>query len=223
MSIGESVKRIDAPGKVTGETLYPGDRPKAGTLSAKVVFSDQPHARMKSMDLSAAEAVPGVVQIFTAADVPVNEYGLTMSDQPVMVGVNDTKRSAVPGDVSRWEADHIALIVAESAEAADQAAQSISVEWEQLEIVDDLDRAMQNDAPLIHPETGSNTYLHYKIRKGTVDDAWAEADVVVEGTYTFPHQEHAYLQPEAATSYIDGDGRVTVEIAGQNRPAVRGP
>ena len=88
-------------------------------------------------------AVPGVVAIFGAADVPVNEYGLTMFDQPVFVGLDDTGRSQVPANVSRWEADNIALVVAETAEAADSAAAAIVVEWEQLPVVGDLDAALR--------------------------------------------------------------------------------
>jgi CO/xanthine dehydrogenase Mo-binding subunit len=215
MTLGTRQPRLDAPGKVTGSAHYPADLPDDGHLHAVVVFSDQPHARMTAMDLSNAKAVPGVVEIFTAADVPVNEYGLTMSDQPVMVGVEHTARSAVPADVSRWEADHVALVVAETLDAAHIAAEAIDVTWEQLPIVGDIDAALADDAPLIHPEKGSNAYLHYKIRKGDVSTAWEEADAIVEATYTVPHQEHAYLQPEAALAYVDDQGRVTVEIAGQ--------
>ena len=167
------------------------------------------------MDLSEARSVPGVVAIFTAADVPVNEYGLTMSDQPVLVGLDDTGRSEVPADVSRWEADHIALVVAETLDAAHTAAEAIDVSWEQLPLVADIDATLTDGAPLVHPEKGSNAYLHYKIRKGDPSTAWDEAAAIVETTYTVPHQEHAYLQPEAAIAYVDEQGRVTVEIAGQ--------
>ncbi len=68
---------------------------------------------------------------------------------------------------------------------------------------------------LLHPETGSNIFCKYRIRKGDVDEAFAQADVIVEGEYRTPAQEHAYLQPEAGLSYIDEDGRITVEVAGQ--------
>ena len=215
MTLGTSQPRMDAPGKVTGEARYPADLPADGHLHAVVVFSDQPHARMTAMDLSKARSVPGLVEIFTAADVPVNEYGLTMPDQPVMIGLDDTGRSDVPADVSRWEADHIALVVAETLDAAHTAAEAIEVSWEQLPIVADIDAALSDGAPLVHPEKGSNAYLHYKIRKGDPTTAWDEAAAIVEATYTVPHQEHAYLQPEAAVSYVDERGRVTVEIAGQ--------
>ena len=84
----------------------------------RILFSGQPHARMIAMDTSKAEAVPGVVAIFTAKDVPVNEYGLIMPDQPVLVGLD----SDMPGsDVSRWEADQVAVVVAESELAAQRA------------------------------------------------------------------------------------------------------
>ena len=168
------------------------------------------------MDLAAARATPGVVGIFTAADVPRNEYGLTMFDQPVLVGLGGNGRSAVPCDVSRWEADHIAVVVAESRAAADLAAEAIVVEWEPLPIVADLDAALVGDV-LVRPDVNptSNAYVTYRLRKGDVAAAWAAADVVIEGTYEVPYQEHAYLQPEAAISYIDDEGRITVQVAGQ--------
>lgn len=215
MTLGTSHTRIDAPDKVTGAARYPADLPADGHLHGLVVFSDQPHARMVDMELSRARAVPGVVEIFTAADVPVNEYGLTMPDQPVMVGVGDTGRSDVPADVSRWEADHIALVVAETIEAAHAAAEAIDVTWEPLPVVADIDAALADGAPLVHPEKGTNAYLHYKIRKGDPGAVWDEAAAIVEATYTVPHQEHAYLQPEAAVAYVDSEGRPTVEVAGQ--------
>ena len=84
--IGQSIKRIDAPGKVTGETPYPGDINIDGQLWMKLRFSDRAHARVLAIDSSAAEALPGVFGVFTAKDVPVNEYGLVIKDQPVLCG-----------------------------------------------------------------------------------------------------------------------------------------
>ncbi len=98
-------QRIDARGKVTGETQYPGDITPDNLLHGKVLFSGQPHARMLAIDLSAAEAVPGVVAIFTAPDVPVNEYGLIMPDQPVLVGPGQRQTpqpTSVCGRAIRW-------------------------------------------------------------------------------------------------------------------------
>ena len=214
MTFTASPYRIDAPGKVTGATRYPGDIQPANLLHGKILFSGKPHARMLAMDTHAAEAVPGVVAIFTAQDVPVNEYGLTMFDQPVLVGLNDTGRSPVPAAVSRWEGDQVAVIIAETEEAAAIARELIEITWEDLPIIDDVLEAAQ-DTTLLHPEHGSNIIRHYKIRKGDMTDGWAAASVIVEGTYHLPLQEHAYLQPEAGLGYIDEAGRVTVEVAGQ--------
>ncbi len=216
MSIGKSEFRIDAPGKVTGETLYPADLKQDNYLTAKILFSNQPHARMIRMDTSQAEALPGVVAIFTAKDVPLNEYGLTMFDQPVLVGVNGNGRSQVPSDVSRWEGDQVAVIVAETETAAAQARELIQIEWEDLPLVPDIDTAIRNEI-ILHPEhpSRSNAYQHYKIRKGSMTLGWTAADIIIEGEYELPYQEHAFLQPEAALSYVDDHGRVTVEIGGQ--------
>ena len=128
MSVGDAEPRRDALGKVTGETRFPGDRPPVDALWAKVVFSNQPHARMLSFDASAAEALEGVVAVVTAADVPVNEYGLTMFDQPVLVGLGGSDRSAVDSTISRWEADKGAAVLAESSAIAHEAATRLGIQ-----------------------------------------------------------------------------------------------
>jgi len=217
MIVGQSPTRHDAAAKADGSIVYAGDAVPAGALHAKIVFSGRPHARMLSLSTTAAEAVPGVVAVLTAADVPVNEYGLTKLDQPVLVGLDDTGRAAVDSAVSRWEADQIAVVVAETPAAALAGAAAIDVEWVDLQLVTDIDQALADDAPLVHPEDGldTNAYHHLRVRKGDLDAGWAAADVVIDGTYDVPHQEHAYLQPESGTSYIDEEGRVTVEIGGQ--------
>ncbi|HUO45603.1 MAG TPA: xanthine dehydrogenase family protein molybdopterin-binding subunit [Acidimicrobiia bacterium] len=216
MRLGESIPRVDARGKTTGEAVYPSDIHQPDFLYAVVVFTNQPHARIRRLDVSAARAIPGVVEVFTSADVPVNEYGLVYFDQPVFIGVEHTGRSSVPCEVSRWEADHLALVVGESLVDARQGAAAIEAEWEELPVLADMDSALDTDI-LLHPESGkdSNAYHHLRIRKGDPEAAWTQAEVTVEGDYEFPYQEHAYLQPEAAVSYIDEEGRVTVEIAGQ--------
>ncbi|MEZ5225310.1 MAG: xanthine dehydrogenase family protein [Acidimicrobiales bacterium] len=215
--MGHVVARLDAEDKTTGAAEYPGDRWPEGVAHAVIVFTDQPHARITKLDTAAAEAADGVLLVITAADVPVNEYGLTMADQPVLIGPVTSGRSAVPADVSRWEADQLAVVVADTAAQALAAAALIETEWEELPILADLDAALADGAPMLHPENGqgSNAYYHLVVRKGDVAEAFARADVVVEGTYEFPYQEHAYLQPEAALAYVDDEGRPTVEIAGQ--------
>lgn len=207
----ESALRVDATGKVTGDSQYAGDITPENLLHGKVLFSHQPHARMVSMDTSAAEAVPGVVAILTAKDVPVNEYGLILPDQPVLIGLGSSNPH---GDVSRWEGDQVAVILAESETAAAKARSLIQIEWEPLPIVSSMEEALKDEV-IIQPWHGSNVLKKYQIRKGDMAAGWARADVTIESIYHLPYQEHAFLQPEAGVSYIDEAGRVTVEVGGQ--------
>jgi CO/xanthine dehydrogenase Mo-binding subunit len=223
-SIGKSISRVDARGKVTGETPYSGDLSMPGMLHMKVLFAGRPHARIKSIDTRKAEAAPGVAAVFTAKDVPVNEYGLQWQDQPVLCGPALTPSPLPEGegqgvrgtDVVRFVGDQVAIVVAESEAQAAAAVKLIEVEYEDLPVVTDPLEAMKPGAPRVHEEIGdSNICVHYKIRKGNVEEAFARADVIVESEYRTPVQEHAYLQPEAGLAYIDDEGRVTVVCGGQ--------
>lgn len=211
--IGQSKSRIDALGKVTGETAYSGDLSMKGMLHMKILFAGRPHARIKRILVDRAQAAPGVVAIFTAKDVPVNEYGLQWKDQPVLCGPGSSKPGA---DIVRFVGDQVAVVVAQTEAQAEAARKLIEVEYEDLPVVTDPEEAMQPGAVRVHEEIGdSNVCVHYKIRKGDVEEGFRQADVVVEGEYRTPVQEHAYLQPEAGLAYIDEEGRVTVMIGGQ--------
>jgi len=232
-SIGQSTPRVDARGKVTGTTPFSGDlRNVPGMLHIKMLFAERPHARVKRIKTDEAAAAPGVVAVFTAQDVPVNEYGLQWQDQPVLCGpaplhlppfsppLRDASQKmgggGVATDIVRFEGDQVAAVVAETEAAAAEAVRLIEVEYEDLPLVTDAVEAMKPGAPQLHPERGdSNICVHYKIRKGDVESAFAKADVIVEGEYKTPYQEHAYLQPEAGLAYIDEEGRVTVVAGGQ--------
>lgn len=210
--VGQSIPRIDALGKVTGQTPYPGDLNFPNQAAMKIVFADRPHGRILSVDTTRAEALEGVLAVFTARDVPVNEYGLIMPDQPVLCGPGSSKPGA---DVVHFIGDQVAVVVAENEQIADQARRLIEVIYEDLPVVSDPFQAMQPDAPLLHPDRGSNVCGRFRIRKGDVESAFDQAAVIVEDTYTTPAQEHAFLQPEAGVGYIDEEGRVTVQVAGQ--------
>ena len=215
-SIGLSIPRIDARGKVTGETLYSGDLNMPGLLHMKMLFAERPHARIKSIRTQAAEAAPGVVAVFTSKDVPVNEYGLQIQDQPVLCGPGPTPPQGVAPDIVRFEGDQVAAVVAKSEAEAAAAVKLIEVDYEDLPPVFDPVEGMKPGAPQLHPERDeTNICVHYKIRKGDIVDGFAKADVIVEGEYKTPYQEHAYLQPEAGLAYIDEQGRVTVVAGGQ--------
>jgi CO/xanthine dehydrogenase Mo-binding subunit len=177
-----------------------------------LLFAERPHAIIRSIDTSDAASMEGVLGIFTAKDVPVNEYGLIMPDQPVFCGPGSDK---VGAERVRFIGDQIALVVAESEALAAEAINLIHVEYEDLPIITDPIQAMKENSPKIHPETESNIFQHNKIRKGDIKAGFDLADVVIEATYRTPAQEHAYLQPEAGVGFIDEEGRVTVQVAGQ--------
>jgi CO/xanthine dehydrogenase Mo-binding subunit len=201
--IGASLRRPDALAKVTGAAAYPGDLVRPGMLHCKVVLAHRPHARILGIDSGAAWKVPGVVAIFSAADVPYNAYGLIDADQPVFCH-----------DIVRYVGDRVAMVVAESREAAEAAAKLVQVQYEDLPAVTDPRAAMEPDAPLVHTVHGSNILAHCPIRKGDIAAGFAEADLILEGEFTTAWQEHAYLQPEAGIAYMEGE-RVVIETAGQ--------
>jgi CO/xanthine dehydrogenase Mo-binding subunit len=202
--IGTSPKRHDALGKVTGATRYPADLVQASMLQLQVVFAHRPHARILAIDTDAALRHPGVVAVLTAQDVPCNAYGLIDNDQPVLCQ-----------DVVRFEGDKVALVVAENKDAAQEGARLLSVTYEDLPAVTDARAALAADAPLVHERLGTNQLCHIPLRKGDAERALSEADVVLEETFNTSWQDHAFLQPEAGIAYIDDDGRVVVETAGQ--------
>jgi CO/xanthine dehydrogenase Mo-binding subunit len=218
--IGEVLPRVDAHAKVTGEAKYPGDLAMDGMLHAKILFAGRPHARILKLDTAEAASMPGVTAILTAADVPVNERGLQIPDQPVLCGPGSSKPGA---DIVRFVGDHVALIVADTESTAIHARDAVIVEYEDLPVLTDPLRALERGAfqiharrqlSPIHPEVcvDGNRISHHQIRKGDVEAAWSQADVIVESEYRTPSQEHAYLQPEAGLAYIDGGGRVTLNL-----------
>jgi len=198
--LGTNITRIDALAKVKGEALYPGDFNLPDSLVMKVLFAHKAHAIVESVDISEAEKVPGIVLILTAKDVPNNEYGLIQPDQPVLCGPGSNKPFA---DHVRFIGDQIALIIAETSSAAETARNLIKVRYIDLPIISSIEQAISPETTFLHPEKGSNVFVQNKIRKGDVDKAFSKADVIVEGVYQTPVQEHAYLQPESGVAYID--------------------
>ncbi len=221
-AVGSTYPREDALPKVTGAAVYPGDIDLPGQAWLKIVFAGVPHAQINTIDTAAAEAAPGVIAVLTAKDVPINEYGLAMFDQPVLCGHGSTAQAAHV----RWEADHVAVVVAETQAQAEAAAKLVKLDYTALPIVTDPLLAMQPGAPLLHPlefngfpygvrDLNSNILHAYRIKTGDLDAGFAAADVVVEATYQTHAQEHAFLQPEAGVAQVLPDGRIEVTCAGQ--------
>ncbi|MDE0181123.1 MAG: xanthine dehydrogenase family protein molybdopterin-binding subunit [Caldilineaceae bacterium] len=221
-AVGSSLPRFDAAEKVTGQAAYPGDIDLPNQAWLKIVFARVPHARILSLDTTRAAAADGVVVVLTAADVPVNEYGLVMPDQPVLCGLGSTPQA----EFVRWEGDKIALIVAETPEQAEAAASLLDIEYEPLPVITDPEQALAAGAQPLHPhpfsnfpyeerDRQSNLLVAHRLRRGDMADGFAQADVCVEGVYSTHPQEHAYLQPEAGLAHIRADGRVELIVAGQ--------
>ena len=219
MTVGTSHIRIDALSKVTGMAQYPGDLVMSGMAHAKVLFARHPHARVLSIDTLEAAAVPGVLAIFTGADLPVNEYGLVLFDAPVLVTPHSlfegSGRERTFDGTVRHEGEKIALVVAESESIAENARCLIKVAYEDLPLISTMQDALLPTSLQIHPHYPDNVMHHYKIRRGDIEAGFSQADIIITDTYFTGAQEHAYLQPEAGIAYIDQEGRVTVQVAGQ--------
>jgi aldehyde oxidoreductase len=204
--IGANVRRLDAPSKVSGRLRYAGDMVMPGMLHVAVLRSPHPHARIVSLDTSAAEALPGVEAVVTSADVPgVDNFGVFVQDQPIMA------RGKV-----RYVGEAVAAVAAEDELTAKRAAALIKVEYDPLPGVFDPEDAMRPGAPVLHDYAPDNVTKHIPIRKGDVDKAFAACDLVIEGSYETQQVEHAYLEPEAGLAYVDHDDVVTVISPSQN-------
>ena len=210
--IGQSTLRVDALEKVRGRTQFASDINLPNQAYMKIHFAGRAHAILKRIDTSIAEAVEGVLMVLTAKDVPVNEFGYYINDQPVLCGPGSNKPFA---ERVRYPGDKVAVVIAESEEIAQKACSLIEIEYEDLPVVTDPEVAMQPGAVLLHPDQGSNLFLHQKIRKGDVENAFKAADIIVESVYQTPAQEHAFLNTESGVGFIDEEGRVAMIVTGQ--------
>ncbi len=209
--IGQSVPRIDAEAKVKGEAVFASDMVMPGQAYMKMLMAHRPHAIVKRVDTTKAEALPGVLTVLTSRDVPCNEFGYYNYDQPVLCGPCDKPYA----DRVRFVGDRVAAVVAETEAIAAHARDLIEVEYEDLPAVCDVEAAMEPDAPVLHPDVGSNTFGHHKLYNGDVESGFRQAEIVIEAVLNTPAQEHAYLQTESGLAYIDEEGRVAVVTSGQ--------
>jgi len=211
--VGRPIPRVEGFDKVTGGAEYTADVNLSGILWGKNVRSPYPHARIVSVDTSRAKAVPGVRAVITAADVPHKRVGRALRDYEVFC----SERVRYIGDI-------VAAVAADTAEAAEEAALLVDVEYEELPAVFDPVEAMTDPkAPLIHPDLRSyeglpdnipedfrNVCSQLLVERGNLDDGFAQAEVVVEHTYSTPMQYQAYLEPMASVLKIGDTGRVEV-------------
>ncbi len=207
--VGRSVTRSDAIGHVTGRTRYTGDLSFPGMLHLKMVRSPLHHARIRRIDLSAAETVPGFVCALTARDVPHNRYTILG-----LIGVEPEEEFVLAEDRVRFKGEAIVAIVAESAEAALEAAARVELDLEELPAVFDVEEALRPEAPVV-THWGNNTFMYEghpcrRVRLGDVEAAFAAADHIVEGVYNTSPIEHAPTETTGCIAVPDGNGRFTV-------------
>lgn len=206
--VGQPVARIDAVEKVAGAAIFGGDLCFAGMLWARTLRCPYPHARLVSLNTRKAEALEGVRAMVTARDIKgSNGHGVYTPDQPVLVAI---------GDKARMCGEPVALVAADSEKIADEAMRLIEVNYEPLEVVSGVERARDADAPLVHEDRDSNLFFHSELKRGDVEAALAQADIIIENVYSTPRQEHAYLEPEGGVAIVDARGSVTIYAGSQS-------
>lgn len=192
--IGKNVPRVDAAAKVNGTAIYCDDVYFRNTVYGKLVHSPFAHAKILSIDISAALALPGVVTVLLAKDIPDNrtigeEHGWLLAEKEVC-----------------YIGDSVALVAADSERIAEEAAKLIKVEYEELPGVFYLEDALKEGAPLARTDTTSNLLMDLHSVRGEVDEDFAKANLLLTHTFHFPHIIQGYLEPNCATAtYINGE------------------
>ena len=201
--VGEQIFRTDVRAKVLGTGQYPDDldeREFPGLAIASAVRSKYPRARVVSIDPEKARALPGVVGVLTAADVPVNQVGHLIQDWDVMIA---------EGDITRCVGDAIALVVAKDRKTLERAKKLVKVEYEELTPVRNIDEAAAPDAPIIHESFNAfgnhvvlknNICQQRHVTRGDAKAALAASAYTVTDTFVTPFTEHAFLEPECAVA-----------------------
>ena len=200
--LGSRVHRLDVEEKVLGYGKYPDDYYLDGMCYGTALRSKYPRARVLSIDTTAAKALPGVIDVFTAADIPgENKIGHLKHDQYTMIPV---------GGLTHYLGDAIALVAAEDMETAEKAKKLIKVEYEVLPAVHNIQEAAAEGAPLVFDEETTNVQAYKHVSRGNAEEAISKAAHVISHHFETPWTEHAFLEPECAVAYIDDDGDVMI-------------
>ena len=203
--LGERVPRLDVREKVLGYGEYPDDMEVEGMIYGSAVRSRYPRALVKAIHTEKAEALPGVVAVFTAKDIPGDvKVGHLKQDWDGMIPV---------GKITHYLGDAIALVAAETPEILEEAKQLVEVEYEELEMVRDPWEAMKEGAPKVHGD--GNLRAHGHVHRGDAEEAIRNSAHVLTEKFQTPWTEHAFLEPECAVAMPDGEGGVIIYSADQ--------
>ena len=211
--VGQPVVRHDARDKVAAATAYAADWALPGMLHAAVLRSPHPSARIARLDTTRAAAMAGVAVVLTAKDVPRNTLSTDVPGQTTAVGPLRATLHVLAEERVRHQGEPVALVAAETLEAAQAAVEAIEVEYEPTPGVFTPETALAPGAPAVHG-TG-NLLAHWHIARGDVARALTDAAVVVEGDYTTQMVDAAYLEPESGVAWIDSDGVITIRLSTQ--------
>src|SRR5687768_9771054 len=203
--VGHTQVRPDAVEKVNGKAIYTDDLEFDGMLYAKVRRAMIPHGFLRKLDISKAKALPGVLAVLTAEDIPgEHNHGLVIYDWPVIVGI---------GERIRYVGDAIAIVAAETQEIAEQASALIEAEFDLQPVITNPVQARQAKVPQIHEK--GNLLKHIKVRKGDIEQGFAESDVILEHTFHTPMYDHAFIEPECSIAVPTPDGRMEIYVGSQ--------
>ena len=203
--VGRTELRPDAVEKVTGEAIYSDDLQFDGMLYARVRRAMVPHAFLKSLDVSKAKALPGVIAVLTAEDIPAeHNHGLVIYDWPVMVGI---------GERIRYVGDALAIVAAETQTIADEAVELIEAQFDLQPVISGPVQAKQEGVPQLHEK--GNQLKHIKVRKGDMDAGFGGSEIILEHVFHTPTTDHAFLEPECSIAVPTPDGRMEIYVGSQ--------
>ena len=230
--VGKRPVRPDGVDKVTGRAQYGADLELTGLLHARVLRSPHAHARIKSIDTSAAEALSGVRAVVTAADLPF----ATLSKEDLGNDFNRFKflsDNFLASDKALYRGHAVAAVAADNGHTAEAALALIDVDYEVLEPVIDVRAAMLDGAPLLHDDLihtsamgeisdkPSNVASYMKFEKGDIAAGFANSDVVVEREFTTASVHQGYIEPHNATAHWRADGQINIWCSTQGAFVVR--
>lgn len=225
--IGKSPQRRDALDKVTGKARFVGDIELPGMIFGKILRSPHPHATIKSIDTSKAEALKGVRAVLTHENTIGTKFNTAASMMAIPPGHHCVMDQTIFGDRVRFVGDEVAAVAADTEEIAQAALKLIEVEYELLPYVLDPLEAEQSDAPLVHPENLDEQSAHNvpgipaALDKGDIEAGFAEADEIVETTFTIRPVKQQQMETMGAVARVDGSGKITVYSTTQTTHVAR--
>ena len=229
--VGTRPIRPDGVPKVTGRAMYAADYTMAGAIIGKILRSPHAHARIRSINTSKAEKLPGVKAVITAKDFPEQKFEY-IGPERVAVNFWHVTRNIMAREKTLYEGHAVAAVAAIDAATADEALSLIEVDYEVLPHVIDVDEAMNEDAPLLFedmitrgveptPTKPSNISKRLEFKIGDLDAGWARADVIVEEEFKTAAVHQGYIEPHACCVRVDPDGQTEVWSSSQGHFVVR--